>query len=432
MSIIVVIIIILAIVELLKVDLVAEKATNTSKSLDELVALGGAVGHELQGGSEVTVLLGNPLEERHGLDNLHLLLGLLVHEQGTVLSLLLLGGVQDDLVSSGILENPAVDLQVLEDDEGLHSTELEGLECVVDTVTDASSVLGDLLEVLSDKLLLLDELDVAEGLGGELDSLVETVLASVGDIDNLDNLDLQSAIKEIGLVQVVLEVRGTGQNDAGNVDLVVGDEVLNCQLGNLTDVVVTLFFTKTGETQRGLSTTAVLLWKIDGELVHNVSGVSAQGTEKSSVTIHDDETELLIILKQLGESLGVELVVAKVEGGVDWAERLEVDVDLSLLSLGGQDFTTIDDETIWWDLVVKLETLLGRGNGGEDGLSVDAGLDVRGSSLWRVSIVRPAGALGRNLRILQPTSLRREKPDPLELQYISKWAVRGRATFTYE
>lgn len=228
MSIIVVIIIILAIVELLKVDLVAEKSTNTSESLDELVALRGAVGDELQVGSEVAVLLSNPLEEGHGLDNLHLLLGLFVHEQGTVLGLLLLGGVQGDQVSVGVLENPAVDLQVLKDDESLNSTELEGLECVVDTVTDAAGVLGDLLKVLSDKLLLLDELDVAESLGGELNSLVETVLASVGDINNLDNFDLKSAIEKIRLVQVVLEVGGTGQNDTGNVDFVVGNEVLNC------------------------------------------------------------------------------------------------------------------------------------------------------------------------------------------------------------
>lgn len=381
LSIVVVIIIILAIIELLKVDLVAEQSTNSSESLDELVALGGSVGNELQRGSKVAVLLGNPLKEGHGLDDLHFLLSFLVHEQGAVLGLLLLGGVQGDQVSVGILEHPPVDLQVLEDDESLNSTELEGLESVVDTVTDASSILGDLLKVLSDELLLLDELDIAECLCGELNSLVKTVLASVGNIDNLDNLDLKSAIKEIGLVQVVLEISGTSQNDTSNVDLVVGNKVLDCQLGDLTDVVVTLLLTKTGETQSGLTTTAVLLWKIDGELVHNVSGVSAQGTEQSSVTIHDDESELLVILEQLGKSLSVELVVAKVEGGVDWSERLEVDVDLSLLALGGQDFTTVDDETVWGDLVVKLKTLLGRGDSGEDGLPVDARLNIRSSSL---------------------------------------------------
>lgn len=381
MSIIVIIIIILAIIELLEVDLVAEKPTNASESLDELVAFRGTVGHEFQSGSKVAVLLGDPLEEGHVLDDLHFLASFLVHEEGAVLGLLLLGGVQGDQVAVGVLEDPSVDLQVLEDDESLNSTKLKSLEGVVDTVTDTSGILGDLLEVLSDELLLLDELDVAEGLGRQLNSLVESVLASVRDIDDLDNLDLETTIEEVRLVQIVLEVGGTGQNDTSNVDLVVGDEVLDCQLGDLTDVVVTLLLTKTGETKGRLSSTSVLLWKIDGELVYNVSGVTGKGTEESSVTVHDDETELLVILEELRESLSVELVVAQVEGGVDWAERLEVDVDLSLFAFGGQDFTTVDDESIWWDLVVELQALLGRGNGGEDGLSIDAGLDVRRSSL---------------------------------------------------
>ena len=381
MSIIVIIIVILAIIELLKVDLVAEQTTNASESFDELVALRGTVGHEFQSGSEVAVLLGDPLEERHVLDDLHFLAGFLVHKKGAVLGLLLLGGVQGDQVAVGVLEDPAVDLQILEDDESLNSTKLKSLEGVVDTVTNTAGILRNLLKVLSDELLLLDELDVAECLGRQLNGLVETILASVRDIDDLDNLDLETTIKEIRLVQVVLEVSGTGQDDTGNVNLVVGDEVLDCQLSDLADVVVTLLLTKTGKTKGRLSSTSVLLWKIDGELVHNVSGVSGKGTKKCSVTIHDNETELLVILEELSEGLGVELIVAKVEGGIDWPERLEVDVDLSLLAFGCQDFTTVDDKSIWWDLVVELQALLGRGNGGEDGLSVDAGLDVRRSSL---------------------------------------------------
>ena len=43
-----------------------------------------------------------------------------------------------------------------------------------------------------------------------------------------------------------------------------------------------------------------------------------------------------------------------------------------------------------------------------------------------------AVVLGRNLRILQPTSLRREKPDPLELEHVSACATGKLATATYE
>lgn len=139
---------------------------------------------------------------------------------------------------------------------------------------------------------------------------------------------------------------------------------------------MSLFLTKTGETKGRLTTTSVLLGKIDRELVNNLASVAAQGSKESTVTIHDDETELLVRLEEFRQSLSVELVVAEVEGGVDGLEGLEIDVDLSLLALGSQDFTTVDDKTVRGDLVVQLETLLGGGDGRQDGLSVDTGLNV--------------------------------------------------------
>jgi hypothetical protein len=68
----------------------------------------------------------------------------------------------------------------------------------------------------------------------------------------------------------------------------------------------------------------------------------------------------------------VELVVAEVERRVDGLEGLEVDVDLALLALRGQDFAAVDDEAVGGDLVVEFEALLGGGDGREDGLAVDA------------------------------------------------------------
>jgi hypothetical protein len=76
---------------------------------------------------------------------------------------------------------------------------------------------------------------------------------------------LQTVVEEVGLVEVVLEVGGTSENDTSHVDLVGGDEVLYSQFGDLADVVVALLFTETGETQSGLTTTTVLLGEIDRE-----------------------------------------------------------------------------------------------------------------------------------------------------------------------
>lgn len=77
----------------------------------------------------------------------------------------------------------------------------------------------------------------------------------------------------------------------------------------------------------------------------------------------------------------MELVVAEIQRGVDGLEWLKVDVDLSLFSFRGQDFTTVHDQAVRRDLVVQLETLLGGCDGGQDGLSVDTRLDVGGCAL---------------------------------------------------
>ena len=378
---VVVLIVVAHISKLLEVDLVSENTADATKTLDKLVALGGSIRNELKRGTEVLVVLSNPFKEGFLSNDLHLLASLLVEELVAVALLLLLGGVEDDITAVAVPEDPAGDLEVLKDDESLDSTELKGLEGVINTVADLAGILANFLEVLSNELLLLDELDVAEGLGRQLDGLVETVLTTVRNIHDLNNLGRQTVVEQVGGVKVVLEIGGTSKDKTSHVDLVGRDEVLDSQFCNLSDVVVTLFLSQTSETESGLTTTTVLLGKIDRELVDNLTGVSAQSSEQGTVTIHDDKTELLVGLEQLSQSLSVELVVAQVKGGVDGLEGLEIDVDLSLLSFLGQDFTTVDDQTIRGDLVVQLETLLGRGNGGQDGLSVDSRLDVGGGTL---------------------------------------------------
>jgi hypothetical protein len=125
----------------------------------------------------------------------------------------------------------------------------------------------------------------------------------------------------------------------------------------------------------------VLLGKIDRQTLQNLTSVTAKGTEERTVTVHDDETELLVRLEQLAQSLSVELVVTQVERGVDGLEGLKVDVNLALLSFRSDNFTTVDDQAIRRDLVVQLETLLGGGNSGQDGQTVHTRLDVGGSTL---------------------------------------------------
>ena len=190
--------------------------------------------------------------------------------------------------------------------------------------------MADLVEVLLDELLLLNEFDVRKGLGSQFDRLylrkdhdsthdtyrtylVETVLTTVTDVDDLDDLRRQTRVEHVTLAQLSLEIGTTSEDETRDVDLVVRDEVLDGKLGNLADVVVTLLVTKTGETQSRLTTTAVLLRQVDGEFVNDLAGVACNGTEESTVTVHDDEAELGVGLEELGERFGVEFVVTKVK-----------------------------------------------------------------------------------------------------------------------
>lgn len=133
----------------------------------------------------------------------------------------------------------------------------------------------------------------------------------------------------------------------------------------------------------------MLLGKIDRQTLQNLASVTTQSTKERTVTVHDDETELLVRLEQLAQSFCVELVVTKVERGVDGLERFEVNVNLALLAFLGDNFTTVDNQTIGWNLVVQLQTLLGGGDGGQDGKTVHTGLDVGGSTLLsHVSLAR--------------------------------------------
>lgn len=46
--------------------------------------------------------------------------------------------------------------------------------------------------------------------------------------------------------------------------------------------------------------------------------------------------------------LGVELIVAEVQGGVDWLKRLKVNIDFLLLAFLGHNGATVHDQTIGW------------------------------------------------------------------------------------
>lgn len=143
--------------------------------------------------------------------------------------------------------------------------------------------------------------------------LVETVFTSVTDINNLDDLRGQPLIKHVTLAEFSLEVGTTSKHEARDVDLIIGDKMLNSMFSDLANVVVPFLVAQTRETQGRLSTTAVLLREINGELVDNLTCVSSERPEQSTVTIHDDKTEPGVRFQELRQGFGVEFVVTEVE-----------------------------------------------------------------------------------------------------------------------
>jgi len=78
--------------------------------------------------------------------------------------------------------------------------------------------------------------------------LIETIFTTITDIDNFDDLGGKARIEHVTLTELSLEVRTAREDQTGNVDLVVGNEVLNGEFSDLSYVVVTLLVTQTRET----------------------------------------------------------------------------------------------------------------------------------------------------------------------------------------
>ena len=89
--------------------------------------------------------------------------------------------------------------------------------------------------------------------------LVEAILATIAHIYDLDDFRAETLVQHVTLAQLGLEIRASSEHEARHVDLVVSDEVLDRQLSDLADIVVSLFITETRETQSRLSTTTMLL-----------------------------------------------------------------------------------------------------------------------------------------------------------------------------
>lgn len=105
-----------------------------------------------------------------------------------------------------------------------------------------------MIKELGNKLFFLDKFKIGQGLRRLFNSLVQSVLKPVADINNVDHFALQPRVEHVSFVQIVLEIRTSGQHQTLNVAAIVSNETLNRHLADLTQVVVSFFLPQTSKT----------------------------------------------------------------------------------------------------------------------------------------------------------------------------------------
>ena len=94
------------------------------------------------------------------------------------------------------------------------------------------------------------------------------------------------------------EIGQTRENDAGDIDFVIGDETLHRRFRHFANVIVSFLHSKSSETQRTLTSASVFLRQIDAEFRDHFARVALQCAEQRTVAVHDDETEARIVGEQ--------------------------------------------------------------------------------------------------------------------------------------
>lgn len=163
------------------------------------------------------------------------------------------------VVLGGVGEFIARNFNVFEQNHLFESTHFHSFEGIVNTENNHLRVHGDFIVELLQHFLFLNEFDIAEAVCGKGDSLTESIVLSVGDIEKSEYLGRKTFVEFFTASQFILERGRTGEYETLAVNFVISDEVLDRHFAALADVSVTLFDSLTSESHGRLSTSSVLL-----------------------------------------------------------------------------------------------------------------------------------------------------------------------------
>ena len=61
---------------------------------------------------------------------------------------------------------------------------------------------------------------------------------------------------------------------------------------------MSFFFSEPGETESGLTSSAVLFGKVDGEFMDDFAGIAGECTKETTVSVHDNEAETGVVFEE--------------------------------------------------------------------------------------------------------------------------------------
>jgi hypothetical protein len=124
----------------------------------------------------------------------------------------------------------------------------------------------------------------------------------------------------------------------------------------------------------------MLFGELHGHALEDLSVATLEGTEKYTITIHNNESKLLIIFEKSVKGVSVEGVLALVLENVNGLEGLDINHNFFLgLSVFHHDDSAENAKTVLRSIFVQLQLFSARGDSGLDRLTSLTTLNVVGS-----------------------------------------------------
>mmetsp|Transcript_13265 Transcript_13265/g.24894 ORF Transcript_13265/g.24894 Transcript_13265/m.24894 type:complete len:203 (+) Transcript_13265:348-956(+) len=178
-----------------------------------------------------------------------------------------------------IPQNNSIHIQILPNNQIFHSTKIQSLESILHPKTIFGRIQTYLLHIPLKQPLLLHQLDRAKCIRRQLNRLIKPLQTTIRNIHHLDHNLLQTWIKKIRTHKLRLKIRRSCQNQSLDIGpLPIGHKQLRSHLRHLSDIIMSLFQTKTCKTQCRLSSPPMLFGKIHGEFVEYFTVASLYGT----------------------------------------------------------------------------------------------------------------------------------------------------------